>query len=451
MIDYRALARVEPHPRPITRIEIDGIGLAGILSQRFISCIHTDNRGFEADTVELTLDDSDGALDLPPRGAILSLEIGWQQTGLVPKGSYTVDEITHTGAPDTLVIHARSVDLRAGLATQQERSWHATTLGNIVQTIAAEHDLKPAIAASLASQPIDHLDQTNESAINLLTRLAYRYDAIATVKDGRLLFVPAGGGVSASGKPIPAVTIVRASGDRHTFTIADRQTYGAVRALYHDIAGATKGEVIWGNAEDSSERKVKPAAQAAPTTGQYKSLTSTYTTRDKAQRAAQAEWKRLKANKAARAAYIGVKAHYNNKALSVSGDVTWGQADDQRKLQAAQRTAERDAQKLVGSNNAIPHSTDNLKTLRHVYSSRANAQRAARAEWRRLLRGMATFAITLAHGDPTLYPETPATVAGFKPQIDNTDWIITRVVNTTSDAGYIQQIELEIKATEVPD
>lgn len=64
----------------------------------------------------------------------------------------------------------------------------------------------------------------------------------------------------------------------------------------------------------------------------------------------------------------------------------------------------------------------------------------------------AAFNITLAEGDPILYSETPATVSGFKQQIDITDWIMTRVVNTISgDAGYSQRLEFEIKATEIPD
>lgn len=440
----------EPHPRPIVQVTVDGISLDTVFKKRLISLTHTDNRGFEADTVEIELDDTDSALDLPPRGAILSLAIGWAATGLINKGTYTVDEISHQGAPDTLSIRARSADLRAGLTTQRERSWHNTTLAAIVQTIASENGLTPAIAPSLANQAIDHLDQTNESAVNLLTRLANRYDAIATVKEGRLIFISSGGGITASGKPIPAITITRGSGDQHQFTLADRQTYVAVRALYNDLAAAIKGEILWGNAEDSAERNIPPAQATPAASGQYKALATTFPSRAKALRAASAAWKTLKTNKAARAAYIGIKAKYNDRNLSASGEVTYGQADDEKKIKSAQRTAENDAAK-AGTNNAFHQSADNLKTLRHVYSSKANANRAARAEWRRLQRGMATFSLTLAKGDPTLFPETPATVSGYKPQIDSTDWIITRVTNTLSDAGYTQRLELEIKATEIPD
>jgi phage protein D len=446
---FNAPAR-DPHPRSVVELSVDGVSLTSVIRQRLVQLTHTDNRGFEADTVEIELDDTDGNLDLPSRGAVLTVAFGWAAQGAVAKGTYTVDEISHRGAPDLLIIRARSADLRTGLTTQHERSWHATTVGAVVRTIADENGLQPVIPASLANLPVDHLDQTNESGANLLTRLAQMHDAIATVKDGRLLFIPAGGGVTASGKPIPVVTITRSSGDSHEFTLSDRVAYQGVRATYNDVGRAVKGEVVWGDVEDSAERGKKTAASATAT-GQYKSLSSPYPSRDKAHRAALKAWQALKKNKAEKAAYIGVKARYNDRNLNVSGEVTYGHADDDKKLNSAQRQAAADQAKS-GTTNAFTRSADNVKTLRHVYASQNSAIRAARAEWRRLLRGMATFSIAKAYGDPTLFPETPATVSGFKAQIDSTDWIITRVINTiTGEAGYTQRLEFEIKATEIPD
>lgn len=99
---------------------------------------------------------------------------------------------------------------------------------------------------------------------------------------------------------------------------------------------------------------------------------------------------------------------------------------------------------------AIDHGADNTKTLRHVYASKESAKRSARAEWRRLQRGVATFAITLATGRPELIPELPATVRGWKPAIDGTDWIISRVAHNLTEAGYTTALELEIRATDIP-
>ncbi len=67
----------------------------------------TDNRGFEADQLDLELDDADGKIVLPRRGAVITLR--WLEgQPLFPKGAFTVDEIEHTGAPDRLTIRARS-------------------------------------------------------------------------------------------------------------------------------------------------------------------------------------------------------------------------------------------------------------------------------------------------------------------------------------------------------
>ncbi|MNT99581.1 phage late control protein GPD [compost metagenome] len=60
-------------------------------------------------------------------------------------------------------------------------------------------------------------------------------------------------------------------------------------------------------------------------------------------------------------------------------------------------------------------------------------------------RGVANFSITLARGRPDLFPELPAVVSGWKPQIDNTGWTITKVTHHLSDRGYTTTLELEIK------
>lgn len=437
------------------RIHVDGSDITDRLQGRLTSWTLTDNRGFEVDQLDLTLDDADGKLDFPARGAEIRFAIGWTDTGLADKGSFTVDEIEHGGAPDVLTIRARSADMRGGLTTQRERSWHGQTLGTIVATIADEVGLIPVVAKQLLDQVLAHVDQTNESAANLLTRLARMYDAIATVKDGKLLLFPAAGGVTATGKALPEVTITREVGDSHRFSLADRGNYTHVRATWYDTATGEKGEIIWGKAEDDAERNRRPvasapASSAGPTA--FKAVGKKQKSRAKAQRLAAKEWKRLSKSAAFRSQYAGVKVAYDDRTLQAQGEVSHGLAEDKKARQNAQHLAERDAKKLADAPPAvaIDHSADNIKTLRHVYANKANAVHAARAEWRRLQRGMANFSITLAHGREDIFPELPAKVSGFKPAIDNTDWIVTRVTHTGGDGGFTTALELEIRATEIP-
>lgn len=103
-----------------------------------------------------------------------------------------MDEIEHTGAPDRLTIRARSADFRETLNTRREKSWHNTTVGEVVKEIAARHKLKMALGKDLSDKPVEHIDQTNESDGSFLMRLARQYGAIASVKNGNLLFIRQG-------------------------------------------------------------------------------------------------------------------------------------------------------------------------------------------------------------------------------------------------------------------
>ncbi|WP_411024433.1 contractile injection system protein, VgrG/Pvc8 family, partial [Salmonella sp. s56041] len=92
-------------------------------------------------------------------------------------------------------------DFRETLNTRREKSWHKTTVGEVVKEIAARHKLKMALGEDLSDKPVEHIDQTNESDGSFLMRLARQYGAIASVKNGNLLFIRQGQGKSASGKP----------------------------------------------------------------------------------------------------------------------------------------------------------------------------------------------------------------------------------------------------------
>nr|WP_178132049.1 phage late control D family protein [Pseudomonas sp. C2B4] len=263
------------YPVPAFRLTVDGNDLAQLISPRLMSLELTDNRGIEADQLSITLSDHDGLLSIPPKGAILRLWLGWSDTGLVDKGTYTVDETEHSGAPDVLSIRARSADLRKGLKTKRERSWSNTTLAKVLGAIASGNGLKATIAEALGDLPILQLDQANESDANLISRLGEEFDAVATVKAGCLLCMPAGGGKTASGKALPHITLTRVDGDQHRYLQADRDSYDGVRAYYYDVNSAKKQEAIAGGGEN------------------LKDLRHTYSDQQSALRAARAEFNRL--------------------------------------------------------------------------------------------------------------------------------------------------------------
>lgn len=282
------------------------------IRDRLISLTLTDNRGFEADQLDVELDDADGQLAMPVRGAVVKLFLGWKGQALIGKGSFTVDEVEHHGAPDTMTIRARSADFRGSLNSRREVSYHETTLGDIVSQIAGRNKLKPMLADGFAGIAVAHIDQTQETDAKFLIRLATLYGAVAAVKAGRLLFIRPGNGVTISGKPIPQMTITRKDGDRHTFSIADRGAYTGVsaswlhtkdpkpkkvklqrktkvrqlRALEHPAAKKSK-------AKAAKPPEAKEGDYLAGSEDNVFSLTTVYSSKATAMRAAKAKWEKL--------------------------------------------------------------------------------------------------------------------------------------------------------------
>ena len=111
------------------------------LDERITSLSLTDNRGFDADQLSISIDDSDGMVALPPRGAELAVSIGWLGEPLIYKGLYTVDEVSHEGPADTIGITARSADFREEFNVKREVSWHDVTVERVVSAIAHRYGL----------------------------------------------------------------------------------------------------------------------------------------------------------------------------------------------------------------------------------------------------------------------------------------------------------------------
>ena len=225
------------------------------LGGRLVHLSLKESRGDEADQLDIEIDDSDGRMAIPTKGQKLSLRLGWVGRPLIDKGDYTVDEIEHSGTPDTLRISARSADMKSSLRERREASHHGQSLGQIVDAVATRHKLTPRVSPELASIAIGHIDQTHESDLNFLTRLARRYDATATVKKGHLIVQRINSATTATGKPLQAIHITRQLGDRHRWHAAERDAYTGVKAEWQDSKGAKKRAAVTGT--DDKQKKLR--------------------------------------------------------------------------------------------------------------------------------------------------------------------------------------------------
>ncbi|MFF6012230.1 contractile injection system protein, VgrG/Pvc8 family [Rahnella sp. R3(2024)] len=297
---------------PDYMVKLAGSDITTDISRRLISLSLTDNRGFEADQLDIELDDADGLMQMPPRGAVLSVFLGWKGQALFHKGEFTVDEVEHRGAPDTLTLRARSADYRGSLNSRRDQSYHDTTLEAIVSAVAARNSLEPAVAESLKGVKVSHIDQTQETDAAFITRLAELNGGVVAIKAGKLIFIKPGSALTASGKPIPQMTLTRSDGDGHTFNIADRDAYTGVSATWlHTKEPKPKRVKVQRKKKEKhlralqhpAAKKTTAKAQKAPEAkeGEYLAgsdenvfaLTTVYATQKAAMRAAQAKWDKL--------------------------------------------------------------------------------------------------------------------------------------------------------------
>jgi uncharacterized protein len=264
---------------PDFRLSLDGADLSARFRPRLVALSLTEKRGADADQLDITLSDHDGRLAIPREGARLALQLGWiggagVAAGLIDKGQFKVDEVEHSGAPDLIVIRARSADFTADGRIRKLEAFTDKTLGQIVEQIAGRLGVSANVAPALAGRMVPVFEQGRMSDLALLEALGKRYDAVATVKAGRLVFAPIGAGTTASGKALPSASITRREGDQHSWRRAARDTYSGVTAYWHD--------------PEAAERKGETAGEAT----KAKRLKRTFGNQADAKAAAEAEHRR---------------------------------------------------------------------------------------------------------------------------------------------------------------
>jgi len=325
------------------KVTLDGRDLTELLDPLLISLSITEKRSEAADQLDLVLNDAAGTLEIPPDGARLHVSMGWARgsglpIGLIDKGEFKVDEANFGGPPDVITIRARSADFTDAFRVRRERGFVGRSVKDVLGAIAADNGLSISVDGALGSKTIPALGSGAKSDGALLTALGKRFDAVATIKAGTLIFAPIGSGKTASGKPLPAIAIARRETGKVEYARVARAKYDGVEAVWHNKAGAARQTVQHGH---------------------------------------------------------------------------------------------------KGEGRA--------KRIRKVYASEADAKQAAEAEETRMSRRVATMKVPLSYGRPEIYPETPVTLSGFKPEINARTWLVESATHTMDGRGGLST-DLDLEA-----
>ncbi|MBA1429575.1 phage late control D family protein [Pseudomonas fluorescens] len=255
---------------------------AALFNERLLAWEHIDAAGFVSDQLKLTLD-IEGLEGLPELGGKIGLRVGYLESGLVDMGVFKITQRKPSLFPMRLVLVATAAPFDEHEFKQRRTASHGpTTLGALFRQLTSRYGFSPRVAPELDGERIAHIDQTNESDMAFLTRLAKRFDAVAKPVDELYVLGRKGQIKSLSGKALPDVRL-SVTRDNHpgdhafisaTLTETSRAKYKGVQTSWWDAAGGKKQVVEVG---------------IAP----FKVVTQRYPSEDEARSAAQGEMRRV--------------------------------------------------------------------------------------------------------------------------------------------------------------
>ncbi len=230
--------------RPLFVVSVDGVDISTLLESRLVSVQVVDAPGVQSDNCEIVLEDFDPALRLaiPPTGAEMRIALGSTRTGMRDMGEFVADSVEIGGPPDimrirgTAAAHGATSSGRPPITSQKSRSWEAGILfGDLAAKVASDNGMRAVIPASVQDIVLPHIDQVDESDINLLTRLARDVDCIVKPAGARLVVARIGESASASNEPLPRVTLRASDVTNWRAQIKLKPPAGMVVATYRDV------------------------------------------------------------------------------------------------------------------------------------------------------------------------------------------------------------------------
>lgn len=201
------------------------------IMDRLLSLQVSDSSGEESDTVTIELDNREEVIALPPTGASLDIYIGLRDE-LIFKGTFEVDEIEVPFPEELMVLHGKSAKMKQSYKSPKQATYDEVTFGELASLIAEQHGYELAISDSVKSIHFPHIDQVNESDMNLINRLARAHGAIGKVIANRLVITPKGESKTVTGKELPIVHLSDSSESKGRVTIQERSNFKSVKSRW---------------------------------------------------------------------------------------------------------------------------------------------------------------------------------------------------------------------------
>ena len=166
---------------------IDGISKAA--NDNVLSITVKDSRGTKGDTVTFKISNPDYRFSEPAEGTILTVSLGYEETGLVNMGTFMIDEVEHDEQQAIFMTIKANAQFHHNNSVKapRDKKYENKTLGAIFGEIAGRNGYASVIDPKIAGIKVTHVVQKSQSDTAFATELAAKYDSFVKYQDGKMI------------------------------------------------------------------------------------------------------------------------------------------------------------------------------------------------------------------------------------------------------------------------
>jgi hypothetical protein len=251
---------------PIFKLEANDKDVTAKINLDASSITFKDEAGEISDEITLKIE---GNFKKPKYEDELKLWIGTKEQGLFYCGLFKVQSSkSSSGNGNSIEVRATAADFTKNLKVKRSLSYEQSSIKKIVELIATRNELE--VSSDFEDIFILHLEQTNESDLHFLKRIAAQYNAIFAVKNNKLVFkkrIKDG----EKNKDLPRFDLVVDEQTEVHIEQANKTLYNSCTATWRDTKENTQKSITVGSGEpiktikDSFESVADAKLKAAAT------------------------------------------------------------------------------------------------------------------------------------------------------------------------------------------
>lgn len=280
-------------------VKYNGKDITADLQDSLLSVEYTDKTENNSDEIQISVEDSAGNWRgpwYPSKGDTLSLEFGYEDSGLINAGAFNIDEIELGGPPDVVRIRGLAAGFNKAVRTRNSKAFENQSLKQIAEAVAKNHGF--TVVGTIANVRFSRVTQNRENDLEFLRRIASEYGHIFSVRENKLVFTS----IYDIEKGKPVLSVDRTELLNYSIKDKTSQVFKNAQVKYHDPTDKEVKEYKTTENKNADGESVTDTTQA-----------DTLEIRTKAENKSQAEMK-------AKAALY----HHNSKqqegSLTVSGN-----------------------------------------------------------------------------------------------------------------------------------